>query len=516
MEPGGVRDTYERLCEQLRGISRFAEVLGLLSWDEQTMMAPRSSDARGKQKAALSGALHEKMISQELGDLLDKLRAGENQRLIEAELNAYERANVRDAIRTYDRKVRMPAKLAEYEAELFSRAYRVWSEARKNNDFASWAPVLKEVVDHVRHVASITKPEMKPYDAAIDDYEREMSAERLAEIFGGLKKELQSLLNQIAEAQRTNPRKLPKELDNGEMWDVDKQAAFCKEISEKLGFDFSRGRLDVSVHPFTGGAGPDDVRITTRYSTENWVEGIAGTIHEVGHARYEQNRNPEYAALPVQEALSMGVHESQSLFWERCIGQSLEFWEWALPIARKYFPHLENVEAQDVYYRLNIVTPSLIRVDADEVTYPFHIILRFEIEMGLMDGSIDIQDLPKIWNEKMQHYLGVVPETDALGVLQDVHWTGSFGYFPSYTLGAMMAAQLYDAACREMRDLKTQVRSGEFAELNEWLASKIHRKGSLFSSLDMLLEDATGQPLNPEIFVEYLKAKYRGIYDLQF
>jgi len=474
------------------------------------MMPQGASDSRGQQKSAIAEVYHEKRTSKRLQELVDTLA-----KLDLNELNEYERANVRDAKRKLDRLIRMPKELAAYEAELTTRGYNIWTKARENNDFESFVPVLQEIVDHVKNVAKITKPELAPYDAAIDEFERGMTAQRLEEIFSQLKKDLKPLMDQILEAKEKYSKtvKEPKELENGEQWDVKQQTEFCLEVTKALGFDLNNGRSDVSVHPFTGGPGPTDVRITTRYSTDNWVEGIAGVIHEVGHALYEQGRNSKYEALPVSEALSMGVHESQSLLWERCVGQSLEFWQYATPVAQKYFPHLKNVTPEQFYYRLNQVQRSLIRVDADEVTYPFHVIIRFEIEKGLMDGTIAVKDLPRIWNAKMKEYLSIDVPSDSKGVLQDVHWSGAaIGYFPSYTLGAMMAVQIFQAAARDIPSLKDDIRQGKFSSLKNWLNTKVHQVGSLYPSPDELLTKVTGEPLNPKYFIEYLRAKYKDIY----
>lgn len=270
----------------------------------------------------------------------------------------------------------------------------------------------------------------------------------------------------------------------------------------------------MSVHPFTGGAGPGDVRITTRYSKEKPFEGIMGTVHETGHAMYEQGRSTKYDGLPVSESLSMGVHESQSLFWERMIGQSVGFWEAVLPQVHDKFPHTKDVTANDLFFAVNHVDRSLIRVEADELTYPFHIILRFELEMKLMNGTLDVADLPKAWNEGMKQHIGVDVPTDSEGCLQDIHWpSGAFGYFPSYSLGAMMAAQLYRHLKTEaMPDIEEKIRASKFSEIRDWLKTEIHEVGSLYPSLDKLLEKVTGEPLNPDYFLEYLREKYSKVY----
>lgn len=270
----------------------------------------------------------------------------------------------------------------------------------------------------------------------------------------------------------------------------------------------------MSVHPFTGGAGPEDVRITTRYSKELPFEGIMGTIHETGHAMYEQGRNNKYAGLPVSDSLSMGVHESQSLFWERMIGQNVNFWRAVLPKIHEALPHTKKVSADDLFFAVNQVQRGFIRVDADELTYPFHVILRFELEKKLVDGSLDVKDLPSAWNDGMRKHLGVEVANDKEGCLQDIHWpSGAFGYFPSYTLGAMMAAQLFRHMKENvMPDIDERIAKGEFKSIREWLRTEIHEVGSLYPSLDELLEKVTGESLNPQYFLEYLEDKYMKMY----
>jgi len=289
----------------------------------------------------------------------------------------------------------------------------------------------------------------------------------------------------------------------------------CKEIAKAIGFDFEKGRMDVSVHPFTGGSHPTDVRITTRYSADNWIEGIAGTIHECGHAMYEQGRSREQQDLPASEALGMATHESQSLLWERMVGQSRAFWTWATPVVHKYFPHTRECTAEDFYLAVNVVKPSLIRVDADEVTYPLHVIVRFELERVLFDGSMDIANLPQAWDDKMEAYLGVRPPSNKEGVLQDVHWSGAaVGYFPSYSLGAMIATQFFEKAKSDVPDLEDNIAKGNFLPLKQWLNKNIHESGSVHTSADNLLKSVTGSPLQPQVFVSYLKNKYKEIYQL--
>jgi len=299
-------------------------------------------------------------------------------------------------------------------------------------------------------------------------------------------------------------------------FDVKIQTLLNHQISKELGFDTEAGRLDVSVHPFSTGIHVTDVRMTTRYKESDFIDGVSGTIHETGHSLYEQGRNLEYADLPVSEALSMGIHESQSLFWERMIGLSLPFWKLYWPKVKEHFSQIpKDVSAEKFYLAINKVEAGMIRIEADEVTYPMHIILRYELEKGLIEGTVEVDDLPKLWNAKMKEYLGIEPKTDSEGVLQDTHWSsGSIGYFPTYTLGAIYASQFYKQLEKEIPNVESLVEKGDFKPIKEWLRIKIHHKGSLIPSGDLLTKDVTGEPLNPSIFTDYLTQKYTKLYQL--
>lgn len=352
---------------------------------------------------------------------------------------------VRDAARNYKKVTALSKEMAQRSAELNSRGYQTWVKAREQDDFSQFAPVLSEWVELLQEKCSLIDASRPAYDVCLDDFERGMTAERLDVIFGQVKEGLVPLLNAIREDGTPPDASWLKG-----QYDVKEQAALCASIAEDLGFDMTRGRLDVSVHPFTGGAHPSDVRMTTRFKPEDLTEGLTGAIHETGHALYEQGRNLDYDGLPVNEALSMGVHESQSLLWERMVCLRPSFSKYLLPRLSKSFPQLPKDATPDqLYAALNVVrTPSMIRVESDECTYPMHIILRYEIERGIMDGSVAVADLPELWASKMQEYLGCTPASNAEGVLQDVHWSvGAIGYFPTYSLGAMYAAQVDQRSC---------------------------------------------------------------------
>jgi carboxypeptidase Taq len=484
-------------------------VQGILEWDMQTYMPAGSDVARGAQLGVLSTHIHRMETQDEIGSLLKALPV----EVLSTYFTPIEQGVVREAKRNYEREVKLPEHLVQRAAELSSKGYSIWVKAKAQNDWNSFAPVLDEWVELRTEMAKHYDAEKKPYDVWIDHFERSMSADRIRPIFDAIKPVLVRWIATIA--SKTAPQ-----ADAGEGKDalrgdfpVDKQQTLSKEISAALGFDFNHGRLDLSPHPFTGGAHPTDVRITTRFRADEFVQGLAGTVHETGHALYEQGRPHELADLPISAALSMGVHESQSLFYERMVGQSEHFATWAWPHITTHFPDIATRGSASFFYAaMNRVAPSLIRVEADEVTYPLHIILRFEIESALFAGTLRAADVPRVWREKMREYLGVEPATDTLGALQDVHWCeGLFGYFPSYTLGAMLAAQLYAAAERAMPTLNSDIAAGRFSPIREWLRINIHQHGSMYMT-DELVTKATGETLQPRFFLEHLSRKYSALY----
>lgn len=500
--------SYEQLTDVYRDISSLSAIGGILEWDEQVMMPTGAANSRAKQKAALAAIVHEKSTSESLKASIDAAKKDLHT------LNSFEKAVVRDAERNYLLAVGVPTSLEKEIAEKEVASVQAWVAARSNDDFDSFSPHLDTILALMKKKALAMKSQSDPYDTMIDRFERGMSAERLTQIFQHITGPLKMILEKVFTAKESCSKTVHPALLGGDDWDVAKQAELSREICNVLGFNFDNGRIDVSVHPFTGGSGPSDVRITTRYSKELPFEGIMGTVHETGHAMYEQGRNAEYVGLPVSDALSMGAHESQSLFWERMIGQNVGFWRSVLPILHEKMPHTKDVSAEDFFFAVNQVNRSLIRVDADELTYPFHIILRFELEKKLVAGTLSVGDLPKAWAEGMKEHLGVEVPSDKEGCLQDIHWpSGAFGYFPSYTLGAMMAAQLFAYMKKvAMPDIESKIEKGEYADIREWLRKNIHQVGSLYPSLDELLESVTEEPLNPQYFLDYLEEKYSKVY----
>lgn len=511
VSPTQVPEQYTKLASLCRDMSSMTEVLGLLSWDEQVMMPTGAAESRGRQKAVLAALLHDKVTSVEF--LTAIMAAREH----EQSLDEYQRAVVRDAHREYRKNVGVPADLERQIAQHEVLSSQAWGTARRDDDFAAFAPSFKQMLHLAREKAVAIDPSAGAYDTMIDTFERGLSAARLQQIFSGIAEPLRNILHRTLEAKRTCDREVHASLRGGSDWNIADQEALCTEICTALGFDFRKGRIDESTHPFTGGAGSSDVRITTRYSTEIPFEGIMGTVHEVGHAMYEQALNDAYEGLPVRKPLSMGVHESQSLFWERMVAQNKGFWEAMLPKIHAHLPHTRNVSADDLFFAVNQVNRSLIRVDADELTYPFHIMLRFDLEQELMEGRLKIDDLPAAWNAGMRELLDIDVPSDRLGCLQDVHWSyGAFGYFPSYSLGAMMAAQLFHhLKTVALPDVEDRISRGEFDGIREWLNREIHQRGSVYPSLDELLKQVTGEPLNPKYFLDYLDKKYSTVYASQ-
>ncbi len=496
---------YQKLVQKLEEITHLSGVMSTLGWDQEVMMPAGASEARAKQIAALAGVLHERMTDPALGDCLNELK----EKNCDA-LDEIERCNIREAQRSFELETKVPKRLVQELAELSSRGHGIWVTARQENHFADFAPVLKRFLDLKKEWAQCASPELQPYDANIDLFERGTTMTMITPVFERLKEELIPLIHAIQ-----NHAYQPDTSFLQGTFARDKQESLARRISQDIGFNFEQGRMDVSVHPFCGGSHPTDVRITTRYKDSNFIESLYAVIHETGHALYEQGRPYALGDVPAAESLTMGIHESQSLFWERMIAQSKPFcWHYFDRIRATFPDNFRDVTEEMFYRAINTCKPDFIRVEADEVTYPLHIILRYEIEKGLFDDSMRVDDLPDIWNQLMTKYLGIRPPTDALGVLQDSHWSsGAFGYFPSYTLGAMYACQFYKTLLREQPDTGKHVAQGNFAPIRTWLNEKIHRQGRLYTPQE-LVQRVTGEPLTPDHFIDHLKNKYSEIYGL--
>lgn len=501
------KENISELREKLQEIYHLGSALQVLHWDMEVFMPPKGAQSRAKTIANLSGILHEKFTSKEFAALLKKAKL----QLDAGKLDDEESAIVRELWREYERQKKMPVAFVKEMSQICSEGHNVWIKAREKSDFGMFLPVLKKIVALKRKEAHLVGFKKSPYDALLDTYEPGATSEDISIIFEELKKFLVPFLKKIANVKgKINPDILKGNFP------IDQQKKFDEEVAKKIGFDFEAGRLDTSVHPFSTGFHPNDVRITTRFREHDLFDSFYGVIHEAGHGLYEQGLDPKHFGTPLGESISHGIHESQSRMWENTVARSRNFWKYFYPKLQKQFPSpFAEVQFEDFYRAINFVESSLIRVEADEVTYSLHIILRFEIEKELIEGSTEVEDLPKIWNAKMKEYFGIKVPNDSVGVLQDTHWSGGgIGYFPSYTLGNLYAAQFYQTAKKDILNLEKEIAAGEFKHLREWLREKIHIHGKMFSA-DQLVREVTGEPLTSQYFIDYLKEKYGEIYNIK-
>ncbi len=500
------QDAYNALAQRSRERAMLASCSALLSWDEQTYIPRGGASYRGDQMALLAGLHHERATDPTLADLL-ALAEGSD---ILADPDSPEAANVRQWRRSFNRLSRMPRALVEELARVTTLAQGVWVEARRLDDFEAFRPSLETVVALKRQEGeALADPGGDPYDALLDEYEPGAKTRDLTTLFESLRAELVPLVQAIAGSNRPQPQCYPGD------YPVPTQQIFGETVASAIGFDFDRGRLDTTAHPFCSGIGPGDCRITTRFDPSDFLDGFYSILHEVGHGLYEQGVLAEHAGTPMGEAVSLGVHESQSRFWENGVGRSRAFWEHWLPFARRIFREPLHAAQLDTFYAgINRVRPSLIRVQADEATYNLHILIRFELEQSLMSRELAGADLPEAWNAKYREALGITPPDNARGCLQDIHWAaGLLGYFPTYTLGNIYAAQLRDRADLDLGGLDLQIARGDFAPLLEWLRAKIHHQGQRYPAAT-LIEKATGTPLDHRPLIRSLRDKYAPLYGL--
>jgi carboxypeptidase Taq len=498
------RDAYDDLVRRSRERAMLGSCSALLGWDEQTYMPRGGAQARGEVAALLAGLGHERATDPAIADRLADVEGSE----LVADPTSPEAADAREWRRDFDRATRLPRALVEEEARATTLAQQAWAEARRARDFARFQPWLETTLHLKRREAACLGSGPEDYDALLDDYEPGARAEALARLFARLRDALVPLIVAIADA----PTKADVAVLRRE-YPVDRQRIVGEAMAAAVGFDFERGRLDETEHPFCSDIAPGDCRITTRYDPRDFGDAFFSILHEVGHGLYEQGLDPARWGTPMGRAVSLGVHESQSRLWENAVGRGRPFWTHAYPLVRRVFRDaLHDVDLDRFHLAVNHVEPSLIRVQADEVTYNLHIIVRFELERALLSGDLAVGDLPGAWAEKYRAYLGVAPEHDAEGCLQDIHWSaGLFGYFPTYTLGNVLAAQLFAKAGAEMPDLPEQFARGDFGQLLGWLRDRVHRQGQRFRSA-ALVEYATGSPLDPQPLVDSLTSKYRELY----
>ena len=486
----------------LAEIAKLHSAQSLLGWDQQTHMPKKGGAARAQVAGKLSKMAFELFVSDKMGKYIEELEKRDD-------LSLEERASVRRVGRDYRRNKAIPPALIEEFTIVRSEAQSAWAKARADSDFSLFRPHLEKIIDYVRRFADYYGYDEEPYDALLEGFEPGMTSARLRQIIAPLRSELVPFLKRLSDEG---------EKPSADPWkgtfDIETQRSLARRTLEIIGYDFDAGTLDDVAHPFTTTIGPGDVRVTNRYLEETPLSGLFAALHEGGHALYNQGMGEELYYLLLADGASHGIHESQSRMIENQIGRSRPFWKFFQPILAEYFPRFANVDPEELYRSANIVEPSLIRVEADEVTYNLHIMLRFELETGLIDGSIAVNDLPELWNKAMERYLGITPPDDAHGVLQDVHWSwGAFGYFPSYMLGNLYSAQIFAKLRSDLPDLDERIAAGDFIPLLSWLRENVHRFGGIYDPNE-LIERVTGEGLNPSYFVSYVTEKYSDIYRL--
>lgn len=493
---------YDLFRSRLRRIADLSYASAVLNWDQETYMPPKGAELRSQQLATLSGITHEMITDPTLGKLIRELVA-------DTSLNDVEKRNVQETLRGYEKNLKYSTAFVENMSVAVSNAFQSWDKARKANDFSIYQPYLEKLVELKREESELLGYEAHPYDAQLDQYEPGARTAALDVVFSDVREQLQGLLKEIAAAKQNDDSVMHQLFPKDRQWD------FGIALLKQMGYDFDAGRQDISSHPFTTNFSPEDVRVTTRINEHNLAEMIWSCIHEGGHALYEQGIPASEYGLPSGEYLSLGIHESQSRLWENNVGRSLPYWQHNFALLQHYFPQqLANCDAMQFYKAMNKVTPSLIRTNADELTYHFHVLIRYEIEKALFEGKIKVAELPEYWNARYKEYLGIdVPSNDK-GVLQDIHWShGSFGYFPTYSLGSFYAAQFYDAAAKAIPNLEEQIAAGQLLPLLEWLRTNIHRHGKTYSA-DELCTRVTGSTLDFRYFMAYARKKYTPLYNL--
>ncbi len=495
-----------QLKELLYEVYDLQAAAALLGWDQQTYMPPAGAEARGQQLSTLEKLAHLKFTSPEIGRLLEELSPFAES----LDPDSDEAALIRVTRREYEKRTRVPAEWVAEFAQVTSLAHPAWAQARAESKFELFRPHLERILDLRRRYAEFFAPYEHVYDPLLDDFEPGMKTAEVQAIFQALRPKQVALIQAIAQKPQVDDSFLHQPFDEEKQWQ------FGVEVITAFGYDWQRGRQDKSPHPFTQGTSLDDVRITTRVYPNFLNAALFGTMHEAGHALYELGIDRALARTPLASGASLAVHESQSRMWENLVGRSLPFWEHFYPRLQAYFPEqLGRVDLETFYKGINRVSPSLIRVEADEATYNLHIMLRLEIEIALLEGALEVKDLPQAWNERMQAYLGLTPPNDAQGVLQDIHWSmGMFGYFSTYALGNLISVQLWERLRRDIPDLDEQIRRGEFATLLGWLRQNLHRHGAKFQPQE-LVQRITGSKIDPAPYVRYLQTKFGRIYGLE-
>ena len=502
-------EAITKLREHVGTINDLNGASGVLGWDERTKMPSGGADVRAERLATLGRLAHEMFVSETTANLLENAE----KELDSLEFDSDDASLVRHVRRTFDRQSAISSELLTEAIRASSQGYATWIQARANSDFKAFLPALQRVVEvnrrFVEAYRAIQPDAAEDYDLLLEDYEPGLTSKEISEAFDVVRDKTIPLVQQV----RENASKVDDSLVYGD-FPEDRQEQLALRVIRQCGFDDAHWRLDETHHPFASSMGIADIRITTRYLPNFFNPAFFGSMHEFGHGLYERQIDPALERTPLASGTSMAWHESQSRMWENLVGRSRAFWEWAIEPTREVFPEVfGNLSGEDVYRAVNKLQPSLIRVEADELTYNLHIILRFEMEREILAGSVALKDLPEAWNQKMQEYLGVTVPNDADGVLQDVHWSsGLFGYFPTYALGNVLSLQLWDRINREIPDLEDTFRRGEFTPLREWLGENVHKHGSKFLPKDLMEKVLGTRKLDPEPLTSYLEAKVNDLY----
>lgn len=491
---------YTQYKATLQKIADVKYASAVLQWDQEIYMPAKGNEIRGRQIATLNELAHEKFTSEEFGVLLNELINKDG-------LTPAEKRNAELSLYDYNKNKKLPSAFVRQMSEAVNKSFHAWIQARKENSFSIFQQPLQEIILLKKQEADLLGYETHPYNALMNDYDRGLTVDTVDTLFTSLKPQLLELLQKINSQPPVEDSFLHQHFDKEKQWQ------FGIEILKRMHFDFEAGRQDISEHPFTTNFNSNDVRITTRINENDFANMLWSCIHEGGHALYEQGLPESEYGLPLGEYCSLSIHESQSRLWENCIGRGEAFWQHNYPLLQKYFPaQLKNITGQQFYKAINQVKPSLIRTEADEVTYHFHVMIRYEIEKMLIEGSIAAKDIPACWNEKYKKYLGVTVPDDKQGCLQDVHWShGSFGYFATYSIGSLYAAQIYSAISLEISSLNTDISAGNLQPVLDWLKLHIYDYGRFYNS-EELCEKATGQKLNAQHFINYATAKFQNIY----
>ncbi len=498
-----MQDKLSQLKSILAEVSDLRGAAALLEWDQQCYMPEGGSEPRSYQMSTLQRLAHERFTSDDVGQLLEDLKSSTNG----GDPDSDDARLLKVTDYQYNKLTKVPSALVGEFFEVTGRAHTIWAQARAENDYAKFEPSLKRIVELRRQYAECFAPYEHVYDPLLDDYEPGMKTAEVQAIFNALRPQQVALIQAIKTRPQVQNEFLYQHFDPGIQWN------FGEKVITRIGYDWKRGRQDKAAHPFTINFGRDDVRITTRVDDQFFNTMFFATLHECGHALYEQGSAAELERSPLAGGASLAVHESQSRMWENLVGRSFAFWEFYYPSLQEAFPtQLGNVSLEAFFKGINRVAPSLVRVEADEATYNLHIMLRLEIEIGLMEGTMDVKDLPEIWNTRMQEYLGLTPPNDSKGVLQDVHWSaGMIGYFATYALGNIISLQLWEKINQDIPDLEDQIRQGRFDSLLDWNRTKIHRHGKKFEPQE-LVQYVTGSKIDSEPYLNYLRTKYSAIY----